>query len=149
MKNRKFFPQPAGVERMRSTGDQGWSPRACAEQESTAQCCGKNFLFFTPRNTYVRPGMAPDGMKCLYSTWASGVLYGNGRRVIQSAHNDIDAMRNAKTSLGMRTAWIAFLIDLNRSYNKAYAELSAISKFKGWTERGRLKALRASDPLLA
>src|SRR5579859_2197799 len=26
---RKFFPKPPWVERMRSTGNQGWLPRAC------------------------------------------------------------------------------------------------------------------------
>jgi hypothetical protein len=36
-KRRKVFPQPPGVDRMRSTGCQGWQPRACAKQDSAAQ----------------------------------------------------------------------------------------------------------------
>jgi hypothetical protein len=32
MKNTTLFPQPPWVERMRSTGNQGRLPRACAEQ---------------------------------------------------------------------------------------------------------------------
>jgi hypothetical protein len=71
------------------------------------------------------------------------------REALVLAHADMDAMRKANTPVDMRKAWIAFLINLNRAYNKAYAKLSTVRKFEGWAERGRLKALRARDPLIA
>jgi hypothetical protein len=73
----------------------------------------------------------------------------HARAALKSAHDDIDAIRNAKSLDDIRTAWISFLINLNRSFNKAENELGSVPKFQGWNERGRVKAIRANDPLIA
>jgi hypothetical protein len=73
----------------------------------------------------------------------------HAREALQGAQADIEAMRNAKSLIDMRAAWIAFLKNLNRSFNKAQAELEDVRKFQGWPERGRVLDLCRKDPLLS
>jgi hypothetical protein len=73
----------------------------------------------------------------------------HARQALQLAHDNIDAIRSAKSLDDIRTAWVSFLINLNRSFNKAEDELRSIPKYQGWNERGRVKAIRANDPLIA
>jgi hypothetical protein len=73
----------------------------------------------------------------------------HAREALQCAQADIEAMRKAKSLIDMRTAWISFLSNLNRSFNKAQAELKENRKWQGWTERGRILDLCRGDPLLS
>jgi hypothetical protein len=52
----------------------------------------------------------------------------HARAALQSAHDDIDAIRNAKSLDDMRPAWISFLKNLNRTFNKVQAELKEVKK---------------------
>ena len=57
-KHRELIPQAPGVERMRSTADHGWTPRACAKQDSAAQWvyAGPEYVIFK-QSSYSR---SPD-----------------------------------------------------------------------------------------
>jgi hypothetical protein len=73
----------------------------------------------------------------------------HARKALRCANIDIEAMKNAKNLADLREAWISFLKNINRSFNKAQAELDDVRKFRGWTERGRVLELIRQDPLLA
>lgn len=58
-------------------------------------------------------------------------------------------MRRAPSLDELEDAWVSYLRHLERTWNKAQAQLKGSSKFQGWPHRGRTEALRSKDPLLA
>jgi hypothetical protein len=58
-------------------------------------------------------------------------------------------MRNAIQPEDLNKEWIAYLQDLNRAFNRAYAEPRTIKKFSGWNPGGHVLSLRRKDQLLS
>lgn len=73
----------------------------------------------------------------------------HARKELRSAQRALESMRRASSLDELEEAWIAYLRHLERTWNKAQAQLKGSSKFQGWTYRGRTEALRKNDPLLA
>ena len=71
------------------------------------------------------------------------------RKELRGAERALHSLRSAQTYEALETAWTGFLRHLERSYNKAQAQLKRSSKFQGWPTRGRVDALRSKDPLLS
>ena len=61
----------------------------------------------------------------------------------------IDKMKNASTSAQYEEAWIDFLHNLERIWNKTVSHLKRSPKYQGWTLRGKAETLRRKDPLLS
>jgi multidrug resistance efflux pump len=55
----------------------------------------------------------------------------HARAALQSAQADMVAIRQAQSLAALRLAWISFLQNHNRSFNKAHAELKRAKKFQG------------------
>ena len=71
------------------------------------------------------------------------------RKELTRAGHALESLRSAQTYGVLEDAWASFLRHLERSYNKAQAQLKRSSKFQGWPMRGRVEALRSKDPLLS
>jgi hypothetical protein len=71
------------------------------------------------------------------------------RKELRGAERALDSLPSAQSYAALEDTWTSFLRHLERSYNKAQAQLKRSSKFQGWPVRGRVEALRSKDPLLS
>jgi hypothetical protein len=73
----------------------------------------------------------------------------HARKELRSAQRAIESMRKSTSLDSLEEAWVAYLRHIERTWNKAQAQLKKSSKFQGWPQRGRAEALRSRDPLLS
>lgn len=73
----------------------------------------------------------------------------HARKELRSAQRAVESMRSASNYEEVEGAWVSYLRHIERTWNKAQAQLKGSSKFQGWPKRGHIESLRSKDPLLA
>ena len=68
---------------------------------------------------------------------------------LEKSKQSILAMENAKSLEEFEEAWIDYLHNLERAWNKLTSHLKRSPKYQGWNERGKAIQKRRKDPLLS
>ena len=71
------------------------------------------------------------------------------RKELEHARTALEKLAAAPDVDSLDQHWTSLLRHLERTWNKAVAQLKRSPKFQGWPERGHIEQLRSSDPLLA